>query len=171
MIGYRQDHIDVGKFQLLNNISTFSLQVNLFTPTHDGTPYLTAVFVGNNHGSWLDIVADIISGGTDTSDSFLFSRMYLSETLDIVNYSTFRQIQRKKGNFLWFQAELDNFFDQVEFVLWLESVLPNTGFYEINVLEWEKEVVLSGMDCSYCVSIPGLVSGGSLNFTGISSCC
>ncbi len=154
------------QFQLLNNVSKFYLQANLSTPTHEATPYLTAVFAGNDHGSWVDILLQIASTDADTNRSTQFQQPYLSETLQLQQFQILKRIERKLDNFVWFHLDLNNPHDTLSLVLWLETVLPDARFFEINQIEWGEEVALSEAKTSLCVSLAGLVSGGRVKLPG-----
>ncbi len=161
----RHDRKYVDQFQVLNNISVFDLEADLLIPTHDATSYFTAVFVGNNHGSWVDIRVDITSGESEDVQTMDIDHNFFSENLPIQEQTRLKLIQRKSDNFLWFHVNFDNSRNKLQFNLLLETILPNTGYYEINRMEWKGQVILSEAKSSYCVSTPGLVSGGNLNFT------
>lgn len=150
-------------FQYLNNVSTFHLDVNLSTPTHDATPYLTAVFVRTNHGSWVDIVGELMSESSSNTVPTLFDQIYKHESLIFHTNATLSQIHKSLSYFLWIEQNSKQSDQKLVVNLTLESEFPEAQMLDLSSLEWQGIIPLSTTKPQSCVSLPGVISAGHMN--------
>ncbi len=150
---------NISTFELLHNISLLFGVVNVSTRTKEETAYLTVAFVGNNHGSWVDIVATLILNTIATAK------------LQYLNFSHQNTIQMFETEtnmvyLLWFRIYCHNCSDNFHIDAQVKTYLPDTGYYEISMVEWVGRVALSDSKPHHCVSTQGVVSGGTLSSAG-----
>ncbi len=151
---------------LLNRVSSFDSQMLVSAPTHDTTPYFTVVFVKNNHGSWVEIVAEVISETTDNDKNTLFESKYHHENLDINNRATLTIFHQHLAYFLWIDSGINDPETEDVFSIKMESEFPDSTIQDINAMEWESQVSLSKQKHVFCVSIPGVLSAASITRKG-----
>ncbi len=151
---------------LLNRVSNVGFQMHLSVPTHDTTPYFTVVFANNNHGSWIEIVAEVISEGTDELHKTMFQRKYHSENLNVNNNSKLTEIYQHVAYFLWMDFHLRYSETEEVFNIKMESEFPDSIMQDISAMEWESQVFPSKEKHVFCVSIPGVLSTASITRKG-----
>ncbi len=157
---------NIHKFQLLNDVSGF--EVNVSAAVHVGTPYFTVVFVGNNHGSWVDIEINLTADRTIHSTRNKFDEQHLSETFLLPGHSKSKAqtLNLETTNLLWFHADMQENTSVYFLNLWVQNILPYTRHFEIKQMEWRGNIRLSQEKPQYCVSLPGRVSTVTLTPSG-----
>ncbi len=125
--------------------------------THKEAPYFTVVFVGNNRGTWIDILAEVAKPSNDTAKT---------QALTILNQPQMplNRIVYNEAYLLCIHANLSDPEGEIHFGFKLDSDLEISQVYDIGSVEWEHFVTLTVEKPSFSVSTPGVVAGGSFNF-------
>ncbi len=142
--------------QLQNNVSKFGLYMVISASTHKETPYFTVVFVGNNLGSWIDILAEGSKASNFTAKSHAFT--ILNQPKMALN-----RIVQNQAYLLCIHSNLSDPDDEIHFNFNLHSELPSSQVYDISSVDWECFITLNVEKPGFSVSMPGVVAGGSFN--------
>ncbi len=157
----------VSKFQFLNNIATVFLHVSSPTPTHGATPYLTVQLIGNNHGSWIDVVVEVrhskvLRNPQSVPHSFQNYETFASDSLCFQTVQKLRKLSGLTESLLWIESE-SNANGSMKFTLDLEVNYENMDQQQISSLQWKQLVQLSRLNPVHCVSVSGAISSGGLS--------
>jgi hypothetical protein len=126
------------------------------------------VFVGNNHGGWVDFVVKSMQQNMNYSKKSKFDQTYNHEILDSIkfvqNTYTLTKNYDSLNYLLWMQKDI-MFFDRKEyFNFTLKTILPYIfGMEMISTFVWTGEIHLSARNPFYCLSVPGKAVSGSLS--------
>ncbi len=147
------------QLQILNNVSRFFCDMYFSTEAHFTTPYFTAVFARNNYGSWVDIVVETKTTDANETGHITMDIGHQYETPDINNHVDFAHVYSNIPFLLWFHLNRSDT-AELTFSLKLESQFELANILDINSIAWEGQVRLTTEKPVFCISTPGLISGG-----------
>ncbi len=177
-------HLKYTNFELLNKVSTFGLAINVSVLSK--LPHLSTQFAGNNYGSWVDVVMEMINDDkTNNSSDITVMEPPLLITPNRTGTSDFDRKYTKKNIFprkhtfelfpddmrfiLWFQAKLDKLEQNVHLTMNVFAVFSTySSYFVFNSLEWEGSVTLSRNMPQFCLSVGGVISAANLTMNNTS---
>ncbi len=129
------------------------------------TPYFTVSFIANNHGSWIDIIAQATSSKM-VKIGLQPEANHHSETVqsNLPKSSSFKKVPYHLEYVLWIHA--DDVKEEFNVQLFLHTYFDSNSTFLIHRMVWDGLVTFSQEYPTFCLSTPGTAFQGHINFCG-----
>ncbi len=186
-----EDWYSSPQYQWLNEVSRVNLQFNAKTPHFEAAPYLSVMYYGNNHGSWVEFIAKLEFSGKDDcvvhfgEKKSTEQKLYQAITFQYQNMTDASVSDGIKfaasDNMLWLEGENLNANIFVTFETRLQHMMDGYTFPDdetkdtyhfLQATEWRGFFNLSTYETHFCLSLPGkpLSASMTLQTNGIYWC-
>ncbi len=148
----------------LHDVATFAWFVRSKIYS-DNTPYFTVSFTANNHGSWIDIIAQATSSKMGKrglkSEANHHSETVLST---LPKSSSFKKVPHGLEYVLWLHA--DDVKEEFNVELVLHTYFDISVTFLIHRVVWHGLVTFYQENPTFCLSTPGRAFQGHVRFCG-----
>ncbi len=147
----------------LSNVATFTWHL-----TSLSTLAFDAEYDVRNHGSWVEIVANVTQGAEGRDGDSDFGKAYQHEIIPVSKLSSqFLALPNALHNLIWIESvDVINDF-KISFAI--QTYFPGAsrfGTHKIEGMEWNSTLSLSAEKPKFCLSLPGQISIASLESKG-----
>ncbi len=143
---------------VLHSVATFTWHIR----SSHNTPYLTVLFTGHNHGSWVDIILQPSSKKRKDVQSLVIDK---PENTDVNDIFSLKIVSKQQPNLLWMST--DHLEQDISLEVKLQTYFDEDNEWLIQHMEWGGNITLSPLEPTFCLSIPGSPYGGSIRKSGL----